>query len=203
MIPGHLTDLEFCCRTIHVYQIASRKASDLDPRSLPGQQQFLVREPPLFPDREHYGQGVEPLLGAGSRIHESRDAFSRPRLSQRHGLSPAALVARFLYRPASPIAHESPSDSLSRTLVLIGLGSFIYCTVIVRDIALKHAPVMSDSCDLFGTVFADGSRHWISSNDLHNLCLISHVSYRHFVNLAIDFYAYAWIALNIRTTSWN
>ena len=58
-----------------------------------------------------------------------------------------------------------------------GLGSFIYCTLIVRDIALKHAPVMSDSCDLFRTVFAEGARHWISSNDLCNLCLISHVSY--------------------------
>ena len=79
-----------------------------------------------------------------------------------------------------------------------GLGSIIYCTVIVRYIALKHAPVMSDSCDLFRTVVAEGARHWISPNDLCNLCLISHVSYCHFVNFAIDFYAHAWIALNIR-----
>ena len=78
-----------------------------------------------------------------------------------------------------------------------GLGNFIYCAVIVRDIALKYAPVMSDSCDLFCTVFAEGAHHWISSNDLCNLCLISHVSYCHFVNFAIDFYAHAWIALNI------
>ena len=68
-----------------------------------------------------------------------------------------------------------------------GLGSFIYRTVIVGDIALKHAPVMPDSCDLFCTVFPKGAHHWISSNDLCDLFLISHVSYCHFVNFAIDF----------------
>ena len=108
MIPGHLTDLEFCCRTIMSTQIASRKASDLDPRSLPGQQQFLVREPPLFPDREHYGQGVE-------HFSERDQGFTNLATLSADLASPSATAFRL--PPSSPplplpsrltYCHESP-----------------------------------------------------------------------------------------------
>lgn len=50
---------------------------------------------------------------------------------------------------------------------------------------------MPDSRDLFGAVFADGSRHGISCDDLCNLRSIGYVGYRHFEDPAIHLHAHA------------
>ena len=86
-------------------QIASRKASDLDPRSLPGQQQFLVREPPLFPDREHYGQGVE-------HFSERDQGFTNLATLSADLASPSATAFRL--PPSSPASSTVPPHLLPR-----------------------------------------------------------------------------------------